>query len=169
MDKDPPEALSVVDYIDKRLDDQRNYYSARLLVYQKRAEFWRGLSLSGSVLSAILAAVSALISLSSWVALLATIITSITAYVRNQHYESLVAIYQSTALGLQSLKDQWQDSGKSDADTSERNAFVGGCEQLLREENGAWVVQWSQAPVVWPSGTSDTQRAADTSPEPPST
>jgi len=77
---------------------------------------------------------------------MATVTTSVTAYVKNQRYESMIGLYQTTAIRLQLLKDQWLDSGKTDADKGDRDSFIRRCEETLALENGAWVTQWSQQP-----------------------
>ena len=87
---------------------------------------------------------SALFSLAPWVALLSTVVTSLTAYVKGQQYESMIALYQATASRLSLLKDKWLDSGKSDADTAERNTFIKSCEDTMSLENGAWVAKWAE-------------------------
>ena len=146
-DKLPPGPLTVTDYIKARLDDQISYYTSSANKYQKKADFWRYAALGSAALSAVLGAISAIFSLSAWVALLATLTTSITAYVKNQRYELMIGLYQATAMRLQLLKDQWLDSGKSDADKEARDSFIQRCEETMALENGAWVEQWSQQPA----------------------
>jgi len=143
-DKPPPESLNAAGYIAARVDDQIDYYTRSANKYQKKADFWRYCALAGAATSAALAVVSAMFSLSPWVALLATVTASITAYVKNHRYELMIGLYQATAMRLQSLKDQWLDSGKTDADKTDRDAFIQRCEETLALENGAWVAQWSQ-------------------------
>jgi hypothetical protein len=147
VDKPPPEQLSVTDYIAARVDDQIDYYTRSANRYQKKADFWRYCAMAGAATSAGLAVVSAMFSLSPWVALLATVTTSITAYVKNHRYELMIGLYQATAMRLQSLKDQWLDSGKTDADKADRDSLIQRSEETLALENGAWVAQWSQQPT----------------------
>ncbi len=146
-DKPPPGPLSVTDYIAARTDDQIDYYTRGASKYQKKADFWRYCAMAGAATSVGLAVVSAMFSLSPWVALLATVITSITAYVKNHRYELMIGLYQATAMRLQSLKDQWLDSGKTDADKADRDSLIQRSEETLALENGAWVAQWSQQPA----------------------
>jgi len=143
-DKPPPGALNITEYIAARVDDQIDYYTRSANKYQRKADFWRYCALAGAATGAGLAVVSAMFSLSPWVALLATVTTSITAYVKNHRYELLIGLYQATAMRLQLLKDQWLDSGKTDADKAERDSLIQRCEETLALENGAWVAQWSQ-------------------------
>jgi VIT1/CCC1 family predicted Fe2+/Mn2+ transporter len=144
MDKQPPGPLTVADYIRDRVDDQIEYYTRSAGKFQSKADFWRYCSLAAASLSAALGAVSAIFSLSPWAALLATLTASVTAYVKNQRYESMIGLYQTTAIRLQLLKDSWLDSGKTDSDKADRDLFIQHCEETLSVENGAWVVQWSQ-------------------------
>jgi hypothetical protein len=148
--KDPPGRLFVTDYIKARLDDQVNYYIATAAKYQDRADFWRFSSLITASSGAILGVVSAMFSLAPWVALLSTIVTSLTAYVKGQQYESQIALYQATALRLNLLKDRWLDSAKGDSDTADRNAFIRNCEDTMALENGAWVAKWTEHPPAKP-------------------
>ncbi|HMJ60327.1 MAG TPA: DUF4231 domain-containing protein [Bryobacteraceae bacterium] len=143
-DKPPPESLNAAGYIAARVDDQIDYYTRSANKYQKKADFWRYCALAGAATSTGLAVVSAMFSLSPWVALLATVTASITAYVKNHRYELMIGLYQATAMRLQSLKDQWLDSGKTDSGKTDRDAFIQRCEETLALENGAWVAQWSQ-------------------------
>jgi hypothetical protein len=140
--KDPPGSLTVDDYIKARVDDQITYYTNTAIKYQERADFWRFCGLLAASSGAILGGVSAMFSLAPWVALLSTVVTSLTAYVKGQQYESMIALYQATASRLLLLKDRWLDSGKSDADAAERNAFIKSCEDTMSLENGAWVTRW---------------------------
>jgi hypothetical protein len=146
MDKQPPGPLTVSDYIALRVDDQIAFYTKTANKFQKKADFWRSMAIAGTCVSLILGAVSAIYSLSPWVALLAAITTSITAFVKNQRYESIIGLYQATAIRLQVLRDEWKDSGKTDADKSERDSLIQRCEETMSLENGAWTAQWSQVP-----------------------
>jgi uncharacterized membrane protein YeaQ/YmgE (transglycosylase-associated protein family) len=144
MDRQAPGQMTVADYIRDRVDDQIAYYSGSAGRLQKKADFWRYVSWTAAVVSAVFGAVSAIHSLSLWVALLATVTTSVTAYVKNQRYASMIGLYQTTAIRLQLLKDQWLDSGKTDSDKADRDSFIRRCEETLAVENGAWLAQWSQ-------------------------
>jgi hypothetical protein len=147
MDRPAPGPLTAASYIAARLDDQITFYTNAANKYQKKADFWRYSAFAGATLSATLGAVSAIFSFSPWVALLATVTTSITAFVKNQRYELLIGLYQATAMRLQLLKDQWVDSGKTDTDKTERDSFIQRCEETMSLENGAWMAQWSQLPA----------------------
>lgn len=150
-EKPPPGALTVTDYIQLRVDDQITYYTGRAAAYKKKADFWRSCSFAGAAVGASLGAISAIYSLSPWVALLATATASVTAYVKNQRYSSMIGLYQATATRLRLLRDQWLDSAKMDADKADRDSFIQRCEQTMSLENGAWTAQWSQQPAAPPN------------------
>ena len=143
-DKLPPGALTVGDFINVRVDDQVDYYTRAANKYHKKADFWRFFALAAAAVGAAMGAVSAIYSLAPWVALLATVTASITAFVKNQRYSNMVGLYQATATRLQLLKDQWLDSGKTDEDKADRDNFIQRCEETMSIENGAWTSQWSQ-------------------------
>jgi SMODS and SLOG-associating 2TM effector domain 1/SMODS and SLOG-associating 2TM effector domain 3 len=142
--KDPPGPLTVADYINARVDDQVNYYTNTAIKHQERADFWRFWGLAAASSGAILGAVSAMFSLAPWVALLSTVVASVTAYVKGAQYATTIALYQATASRLMLVKDKWLDSGKGDADRAERNAFIQSCEDIMSLENGAWVAKWAE-------------------------
>jgi hypothetical protein len=144
--KSGPGPLTIDDYIKVRVDDQAAWYTQKAAEFQKKADFWRICSFAGAAVGAVMGVVSTLYSLSPWVALLATATASITAYVKNQRYASMIGLYQATAIRLKALKDEWMDSGKTDADKAERASFIERCEQTMSLENGAWTAQWSQQP-----------------------
>jgi hypothetical protein len=163
----PPGPMTVTDYILGRVDTQIAFYTNTAAEFEKKADFWKYCALSGAALSAILGAISTVAPITPWVALLATLTTSITAFVNNQRYESMISLYQTTATRLRLLKDQWSDGGKSDADKAQRGAFMQRCEETMASENGAWLAQWSQAAPA-PS-QSPAEAAADPPVEAPAT
>jgi hypothetical protein len=144
----PPGPLTMAEYLTERVDDQINWYTNSFNNYQTKADFWRFMALAGTCASLILGGISAIISLSPWIALLATVTTSVTAFVKNQRYEAMIGLYQATAMRLQMLKDQWTDNGKTETDTADRDSLIQRCEETMSLENGAWMAQWSQQPAA---------------------
>src|ERR1035437_9996385 len=59
-------------------------------------------------ISALLALASAVTQLSMWAPLLGTITASITAHLKNQRYQMLIAMYLSTALRLDLITGEWK-------------------------------------------------------------
>ncbi len=68
----------------------------------------------------------------------------LTAYLKNQQYQVLIAMYNSTALRLELLAGEWAASGKSEQDKAERDTFIKSCEETMSTENGSWMGLWSK-------------------------
>jgi SMODS and SLOG-associating 2TM effector domain 1 len=98
--------------------------------------FWLG---AVAVLLGVVSAVKPLVV--AWTAVVATVIASLSSRVQSQRYQTLVAAYQSTARRLETLRDKWEASAKTDVG---KNAFIQSCEETMSLENSAWVTQWSQ-------------------------
>jgi SMODS and SLOG-associating 2TM effector domain 1/Protein of unknown function (DUF4231) len=136
----PP--INPEDYIVERVNDQIEFYRKRSSEYQKKTSmlrqlvFWLG---AAAVLLGVVSAVKPLVA--AWTAVVATVIASLSSYVQSQRYQTLMAAYQSTARRLETLRDKWGASTKSDV---LKNAFVQSCEEAMALENSAWVTQWSQ-------------------------
>jgi hypothetical protein len=142
----PPalDALTVDRYIGERVSEQIGWYRERAAEYQKRADRCRSFTLVLGAISVLLGLASAAAGVSAWLGVIATATASITAHVKNQRYQTLIGIYLATATRLDLLKDQWADSGKTDADKPERDAFIQRCEETMAVENSAWVAQWKE-------------------------
>jgi len=143
----PPDLspLTVDDYIQKRVEDQIGYYDQRSAEYQKKNDtlsaivFWLG---AASVLLALVSTVVGFVP--AIIGLIATLTASLSAHAQNQQYQSLIVNYQSTSRRLLALKGEWTASGKTDADSTDRNAFIRACEDTLAQESTAWVGQWTK-------------------------
>jgi hypothetical protein len=137
--------LTVDDYIQKRVEDQIDYYDKRAAQYQKNNDtlsaivFWFGAA------SVLLGLVSTLVGfVPAIIGLIATLTASLSAHAQNQQYQVLIVTCQATSRRLVALIGQWAASGKTDADTTDRNAFVRACEDTLAQESTAWVGQWTK-------------------------
>jgi hypothetical protein len=145
--KTPPNLgpMTVDQYIKDRVADQIEWYRARAATLQRQADFYRGatVGLTGiGVLLAVLAYVKP--GFSAWTPVVATIAASITAYLKSQQYQMLIATYTSTRLRLTSLLDEWRAGHKTEQDKVERNAFIQRCEDTMSNENGAWTALWTK-------------------------
>ena len=136
--------LGVEDYVRVRVIDQITWYRERAGVFQARADRFRKVTLGLGVLSVLLGLATAASVVSSWLSVIATVTTSITAHVKHQHYQSMIGLYLATANRLECLKDEWADNGKTDVDKVDRDAFIQRCEETISTENGAWVAQWNE-------------------------
>jgi len=148
----PAEALPVLDrlsvdqYIAARVDPSINWYKSRALEYQQKSDRLRTYTVALGVVTVLLGLASAFTTISAWSAVIATIVTSLTAFAQNQRYQSLLALYSATASRLGLLKGDWAQSAKSDNDKADRDAFIQRCEETMALENGSWIAQWSQQP-----------------------
>jgi hypothetical protein len=140
----PVGQLQVEKYITDRVDEQIEWYEGRANDHQGKADKYRQATGWLGGLGALLALATTSAPVSAWAAVVATITAAITAYLKNQQHQTLAANYQSTALRLRLIKTEWLGSGKTDADTAERNQFIQRCEDTMAAENGAWGALWSQ-------------------------
>jgi hypothetical protein len=136
--------LTVEEYLVERVDDQINWYQQRAREYQKKSDGFRRYIFALGAMSVLLGMASAMNVVSAWIAVIATIMAALTAHMKNQRYQSLIAMYSATALRLGLLKSEWAESRKTDRDKADRDAFIQRCEETMGLENGAWVAQWSE-------------------------
>lgn len=80
-----------------------------------------------------------------WIAVIATITASITAFAYAGRYQYLIISYQTTANKLERLRALWESKGKVDNDTKERNKFICECEAVISIENSAWMAEIEMA------------------------
>jgi hypothetical protein len=137
-------ALPVDAYITARVQEQIDWYTTRAGEHQKSADLCRTATTVLMGVSALLALASAVSAASIWAPVLGTITAAITAYLKNQQYQMLVAMYQTTAMRLNLIKGEWEASGKTNLDLPERNAFITRCEETMAAENGSWLALWSK-------------------------
>jgi len=133
--------LTVGEYVDDRVVGQINWYRKRAGEFQRRSDRYVNILKFFGIASVLLGVIS-MAGIAAWLAVIATLTTAITAYVKNQRYQFLIGVYLATATRLELLKDQWLDSGKTDADKADRDSFIQRCEETLALENSAWVAQW---------------------------
>jgi hypothetical protein len=136
--------LAVSDYITKRVDPQIKYYRDTAAGYQMRVArlrlivFWLG------VVGVLLGVGAAAGRLGSWVAVVGTVTAAVSSHIQSQRYQGLIVLYRATERRLRFLKEEWEASGKLEADKPARNSFIQSCEDAMALENGAWLAQWSQ-------------------------
>jgi hypothetical protein len=152
--------LTVEEYIVERVDDQINWYQQRAREYQKKSDDCRRYIFGLGALSVLLGLASAISAVSAWIAVIATITAALTAHMKNQRYQTLIAMYSATALRLGLLKSEWAESRKTDADKADRDAFIQRCEETMALENGAWIAQWSEQPASQVSARQENNAAS---------
>lgn len=160
--------LTVADYVGERVTDQIRWYRKRAAEFQAESDRYRIITRVLGALSALVGLASAVSVVAGWVAVIATMTASITAYVKSERYQVLIGMYQSTATRLELLKDEWADSGKTDADKADRDAFIRRCEETMAIENSAWVAQWKEQPPAGPAQPSPADSPRAVEPKPPS-
>jgi nitrate/nitrite transporter NarK len=134
--------LTVAQYIEDGVKEQIDWYNRRARELQAKADRLRTITSVLAGVSALLTLASAVTELSLWAPVIATIIASITAHLKNQQYQMLIATYSATALRLNLLCENWQSSGKTDADKADRNLFIKKSEETMSAENGGWSALW---------------------------
>lgn len=149
--------LSADDYIKERVNGQLEYYDTRANEYQRKSDRLRNATLWLGAASLMLGIISASSSVAPWVGVIATVTAALSAHAQSARYQTLTAAYQSTSRRLGLLVGEWAASKRTDADTSERNAFIRHCEDVMAIENSAWLGPWSQKePTRDIDGTSKT-------------
>jgi hypothetical protein len=63
-------------------------------------------------IASVLIGVISMAGIAAWLAVIATLTTAITAYVKNQRYQFRIGVYLAKATRPELLKDQWLDGGK---------------------------------------------------------
>jgi len=144
--EDPPDfsPLTVDEYIQQRVEEQIAWHDKRACEYQKKNDTVGAAVLWLGAASVVLAVVSALGFTTALIGLIATLTASLSAHSQNQQYQFQIVNLQSASRRLRALKGEWVASGKTDADTADRNAFIRSCEDALAQENSAWFGQWSK-------------------------
>lgn len=136
----PAYPLTIDGYIGSRLEDQMNWYERRAGDHRKTLKLISSATLGLGGLAVILGAVSSN-KTAPWVAVITTVIATLAAYLYAWRYQYMVVSYLATARKLSALRARWRTSGKSDADTADRNQFILECEGVLSAENKAWMTE----------------------------
>ncbi|HEX8285623.1 MAG TPA: SLATT domain-containing protein [Pyrinomonadaceae bacterium] len=136
----PRAPMPVEAYVAARLDEQMNYYRS------KAGRHRRVVRLVGyaTVLLGALAVVLGYLGGPSgvWLAVITSVSASLAAYLYARRLQYLVVSYLAAARNLEALRATWGTSGKTDADTADRNQFILDCEKILSAENTAWIAEW---------------------------
>jgi hypothetical protein len=141
----PQGSLTVPGYIAERVDEQiNNFYRPRASEYQARITRLRTVILMLGVIAAILGAIGASGWTAAWVAVITTMIATLTAYIAAERYQYLIVSYQATARQLEMLKTSWLAQGQPEADVAKRHEFLRDCEAAISIENQSWMARWSE-------------------------
>lgn len=136
----PSYPLSVDGYLTSRLVQQMDWYNGRAGEHQKKLKAIGAVTFGLGLLAGLLGVLSA-----DWtaplVAVITTVIATLTTFLYAWRYQYMVASYLATARRLRALRARWLTSGKTDADTADRNQLILECEGILGAENNAWVTE----------------------------
>ena len=139
--------MTVSEYITGRLDDQMNkYYRVKAASHARVVQRIRTatvvLGAAALVLSYLISREIGGVSVGIWVSVITAITSSLAAYLYARRLQYLVTSYLAAARNLEALRARWTTSGKTDADTAERNQLILDCEKILSSENNSWISEW---------------------------
>jgi hypothetical protein len=141
----PAAFLTIEQYIEERVTEQiDNFYRPRSDELIRKMKKNKKIGIFLGMASVILGAFGASGWTAGWIAVISTIAASIAAFSYAGRYQYLIVSYQATANKLERLRTQWVVSGKSDADTEERDKFIRECEDVISIENSAWMAELSK-------------------------
>lgn len=139
----PPEKLSVKDYINLRVNEQKDkFYFPKAQKHNAIVEKSRQWSLLLGAIAAILGAIAALFPdgmTAGWVPVLSTVTAAIASYFYAERHEQLALIYQATADRLESLLAKWNTTFETERNPVE---FIKNCEAAISTENRAWMAKF---------------------------
>lgn len=142
----PTEPFGITNYINDRVQDQiNNFYNIRAAEYQSLMDrfkkFTWGLG-SLAIILGTLQTASGFSGFAVWIAVITTIISSISAYLGSQRYQYLVFSYQATSKRLQSLLASWETQKPSFREEQKNiGQFIMDCEEAISVENSSWMTQ----------------------------
>jgi len=138
----PTEDLTVEEYIQTRVNVQiNNFYRPGSDELKQKMKRNKNIGLSLGVFAILLGALGLTGWTAGWIAVIATITASITAFAYAGRYQYLIISYQTTADKLERLRVLWESKGKVDNDTDARNEFIRECERVISIENSAWMAE----------------------------
>jgi hypothetical protein len=137
-----PKALPDVDdldsYIDKRVNDQIDWYHRKAVGYKHRATQLRWVGNALAAIAALLGVAAAVLdqtNLAAWVPFLTTVGTSLVAYIAASRYDHMIIEYLRTEQQLEHLRDTRTDNKMSDS------KFIDACESVISIENQVWMTR----------------------------
>ena len=141
----PTDDLTVEEYIQTRVNDQiNNFYRPGSDELKRKMKRNKNIGLSLGVFAIALGALGLTGWTAGWIAVIATIAASITAFAYAGRYQYLIISYQTTANKLERLRVLWESKGKADNDTDARNKFIRDCEAVISIENSAWMAEMAK-------------------------
>lgn len=137
-DKSLPEAASVDEYIDQRLEKQIAYYRDTAAKHQQSLKNWRRVSFVLGGLAVLLGVIGSQCELvAAWVPVVTSLSAAVLSIVQSGRYQSLLPLYQQTARQLELVLAQWRDSPTKDV-----AKLILEAEDIMSRENESWRTEW---------------------------
>lgn len=142
----PDAPLTVDDYIRVRVKEQlENFYGPAAEKNWAVAQKVKTVTTALGALALALGFLGFLwVGIPAFAAVVTTVSASLAAYLYAGRYQYLAVSYLATAQKLEGMRAAWEVSGKTDADTAERNRFILDCESVIAAESGAWMAEWTK-------------------------
>jgi hypothetical protein len=154
--------LSPEKYLDTRIGDQIQFYTARTNQYERQIRVLRiWMFILGGV-GTFLAAIGA----QYWLPLTAAIVSAATAYLEYQQLEQILTKYNLTKASLENTKSKWLSLSDVDRQTY-LPTMVRDVEAILESENQGWVQYVNQVQQGKKSENQNTAEGASNSNEAP--
>lgn len=134
--------VSVDEYLASRLEEQMKYYRRRAGEHTVVVGRIRNLTVLLGAVAVVLGVLGGAATV--WLAVITTVTASLAAYLYANRLQYLAVSYLATARNLEALRAGWRTSGKTEADTAERNQFILDCEGILSAENNSWLTEWAR-------------------------
>lgn len=148
-----PLALTIDDYVERRVNDQIDRYyrpkggeNAHAAKRLHDLEFMLGMLavVMGALASAAVAMrLPELSGLGPWVAVVTTATAAVTSHLAASRYDHQAMTYLGTADRLAGLRDEWL-ANPNRLDSAIVAQFVDNCEHAISTENEAWLAEWSR-------------------------
>lgn len=141
----PRSPMSVDEYVRHRLNEQMTYYRAKAGRHRDVVGRVRAATLLLGALAVALGVLGSRgVPAGVWLAVITAVTTSLAAYLYARRLQYLVVSFLAAARGLEALRAAWDISGRTDADTDERNQLILDCEKILSAENSSWIAEWGR-------------------------
>jgi len=128
------------EYLEKRLDDQIKWYSAKSAVYQKKHKYWQVIKIISALLITTLTLwlVEGVELMKFVIGILGAFIVFIESFVNIFNYKELWVGYRNTSEKLKREKLFFQTKAKSYQIQEPFELLVQRCEAIMQNENQDW-------------------------------
>ena len=134
--------LTPDEYIQWRLEDQRDYYRARIAGWSRRARMLQWSIYGFSGLGSFLAAIGGEV----WVVVTTAVVTAFISYQEYKRYNLLISIYNQAATDLEAVRLWWMALPPKEQKYRDNiNKLVKNTETILRTEHADWMQEVREA------------------------